>query len=114
MLHHDRALEAQSEQEILVSRVVVFLFTSLLVCKVLDLRRPKRAILIGELAPLLSILGHEMHKRHKSASDLLPTWECCAVSLSFRVPCRSFSVSPLTHHPLNLSGIHSDHVHLPM
>jgi hypothetical protein len=31
--------------------------------------------LIGELAPLLSVLGHQMHKRHKSACT--PNWDVC-------------------------------------
>jgi hypothetical protein len=31
--------------------------------------------LIGELAPLLSVLGHEKHKRHKSATRELPDWD---------------------------------------
>jgi hypothetical protein len=30
---------------------------------------------IGELAPLLSVLGHEKHKRHKSARDFWPDWD---------------------------------------
>jgi hypothetical protein len=32
--------------------------------------------LIGELAPLLSILGHQMHKHHKSVATLI--WMCVA------------------------------------
>ena len=32
-------------------------------------------ILIGELAPLLSVLGHEVHKHHKSACDFWPDWD---------------------------------------
>jgi hypothetical protein len=31
--------------------------------------------IIGELAPLLSVLGHQMHKRHKSACT--PNWDVC-------------------------------------
>ena len=35
--------------------------------------------IIGELAPLLSVLGHQMHKRHKSACtpdlDACPDWD---------------------------------------
>jgi hypothetical protein len=41
--------------------------------------------LVGELAPLLSALGHEMHKRHKSAGVFWPDLDAvllCSVSFS--------------------------------
>jgi hypothetical protein len=28
-------------------------------------------LIIGELAPLLSVLGHQMHKHHKTAATLI-------------------------------------------
>ena len=41
---------------------------------------PTHTFVIGELAPLLSVLGHEKHKRHKTAglgSRLI--WMCVAM-----------------------------------
>jgi hypothetical protein len=46
---------------------------------------PTGTYLIGELAPLLSALGHEMHKRHKSAGVFWPNLDAvllCSVSFS--------------------------------
>jgi hypothetical protein len=67
--------------------------------------------IIGELAPLLSVLGHEMHKHHKSVTRFLARLGCCAVFVSFCVPC--CPPSSLLH-PLNLPSILSDYVCLPM
>ena len=62
---------------------------------------------IGELAPLLSVLGHEMHKRHKCALRFLARLGCCAVSFSLGVPCQflvCFSSSNLsTYQTFNLT-----------
>jgi hypothetical protein len=53
----------------------------------------------GELAPLLSVLGHQMHKCHKSAATSIwmcrPIWMCVAV-LSDRAVSYQFLLSPLT------------------
>ena len=57
-------------------------------CRIKFCNQDSLHFVIGELAPLLSVLGHEKHKRHKSASDLLPDWECCAVSVFHVVPCQ--------------------------
>jgi hypothetical protein len=40
------------------------------------------SILIGELAPLLSVLGHKKHKRHKRPGFFLAWFVCCAIHLS--------------------------------
>jgi hypothetical protein len=56
-------------------------------------------ILIGELAPLLSVLGHQMHKRHKSACtpdlDACPDWD---VRGRVICPSRFLSVSAISPH----------------
>jgi len=59
---------------------------------------PVRCI-IGELAPLLSVLGHEMHKRHKTSDFFWPDLDavlklCCS---SFRAPPCIFL--PVSHLP---------------
>ena len=61
--------------------------------------------MIGELAPLLSVLGHQMHKRHKTAATSIwthvaaftcrPVWMCVA-ALSVRAVSYQFLPSPLT------------------
>jgi hypothetical protein len=52
--------------------------------------------LIGELAPLLSALGHKMHKRHKSAGFFWPNWD--AVLFHYLSTFCLVSVSPLAPH----------------
>jgi hypothetical protein len=69
--------------------------------------------LIGELAHLLSVLGYEMHKCHKSVTQFLADWDAVLfhyLSVFHVIPCQFL----LSHHPLNLSSIHSDHVCLPI
>jgi len=56
--------------------------------------------LIGELAPLLSVLGHQMHKRHKSAATSIwtyrPIWMCVAAlsvrAVSYQLLCNNCNV----------------------
>jgi hypothetical protein len=54
--------------------------------------------IIGELAPLLSVLGHQMHKRHKSAATSIwtcrPIWMCvAALSVRLRYLSAPFLIS---------------------
>jgi hypothetical protein len=53
-------------------------------------------LFIGELAPLLSTLGHKMHKRHKSAGIFWPNLDAvllCSVSFS-PLPLNLYILSP--------------------
>ena len=66
---------------------------------------------IGELAPLLSALGHEKHKAPQIRVVLLsPYLDVCGYVLLFRV---SVIRSALYPHHLDFASIHSDHVCLP-